>query len=104
MSPTLVNLVHDHGFIVKKYISIGTRLFGEAQSKAMRGYVQSGQYHTIVESRDSNSLALHRPILTEHRSNKQEHSDIASKILVSRFHKLQVHKTMFKNVRTWLAT
>ena len=27
------------------------RPFGEAQSKAMRAYVQSGQYHTIVESR-----------------------------------------------------
>ena len=27
------------------------RLFGEAQSKAMRAYAQSGQYHTIVESR-----------------------------------------------------
>ena len=27
------------------------RTFGEAQSKAMRAYAQSGQYHTIVESR-----------------------------------------------------
>ena len=27
------------------------RPFGEAQSKAMRAYAQSGQYHTIVESR-----------------------------------------------------
>ena len=27
------------------------RPFGEAQSKAMRDYAQSGQYHTIVESR-----------------------------------------------------
>ena len=27
------------------------RSFGEAQSKAMRAYAQSGQYHTIVESR-----------------------------------------------------
>jgi len=26
------------------------RPFGEAQSKAMRAYAQSGQYHTIVES------------------------------------------------------
>ena len=24
--------------------------FGEAQSKAVRAYAQSGQYHTIVES------------------------------------------------------
>ena len=30
---------------------IGMRPFGEAQSKAMRAYAQSGQYHTIVESR-----------------------------------------------------
>ena len=27
------------------------RPFEEAQSKAMRAYAQSGQYHTIVESR-----------------------------------------------------
>ena len=27
------------------------RPFGEAQSKAMKAYAQSGQYHTIVESR-----------------------------------------------------
>ena len=27
------------------------RPFGEAQSKAMRAYAQSGQYHTIMESR-----------------------------------------------------
>ena len=26
------------------------RPFGEVQSKAMRAYAQSGQYHTIVES------------------------------------------------------
>ena len=27
------------------------RRFGEAQTKVMRAYAQSGQYHTIVESR-----------------------------------------------------
>ena len=27
------------------------RPFGEAQNKAMRAYAQSGQYHTIVDSR-----------------------------------------------------
>ena len=32
-------------------ISIGLRPFGEVQSKTMRAYAQSGQYHTIVESR-----------------------------------------------------
>ena len=53
MSPTLANLEDDHRFISKKYISIGMRLFREAQSKATRAYAQSGQYHTIVESRDS---------------------------------------------------
>ena len=42
-SPTSANLGNDNGF--------GTRPFGEAQSKAMRAYAQSGQYHTIVESR-----------------------------------------------------
>ena len=41
----------DHGFIGKEYISIGVRPFGEAKSKAMRAHAQSGQYHTIVESR-----------------------------------------------------
>ena len=30
---------------------MGLRPFGETQSKAMRAYAQSGQYHTIVESR-----------------------------------------------------
>ena len=28
-------------------------LLGEPKSRAMRAYAQSGQYHTIVESRDS---------------------------------------------------
>ena len=51
--PTLTNLGNDDGFISKEYIFIGMRLFGEAQSKAMRAYAQSGQYHTIVESRDA---------------------------------------------------
>ena len=32
-------------------LSIGMKPFGEAQSKVMRTYAQSGQYHTIVESR-----------------------------------------------------
>ena len=52
-SPTLANLGNDHGFISKEYISIGMRPFGETKSKAMRAYAQSGQYHTIVEVRDS---------------------------------------------------
>ena len=34
------------------------RSFGEAQSKAMRTYTQSGQYHTIVESRYSGIRAM----------------------------------------------
>ena len=44
-SPTLVNLENDHGFIIKDYY-----LPLEAESKAMRAYVQSEQYHTIVEN------------------------------------------------------
>ena len=40
--------MNDHGFISKEYISIGMRPFGEAQSKAMRAYAQSGQCRTIV--------------------------------------------------------
>ena len=43
MSPTFANL---------EYISIGMRSFGEAQSKTMRAYAQSGQYHIILEIRD----------------------------------------------------
>ena len=39
--------------LYKKYISIGIRPFGETKSKATRDYYQSGQYHTIVEGRDS---------------------------------------------------
>ena len=46
-SLTSANLVNDHWFINKE----GLRHFGEAQSKAMRAIAQSGQYHTIVESR-----------------------------------------------------
>ena len=42
-SLTSANLGNDHGFISEEY--------GEVQSKAMRAYAQSGQYHTIVESR-----------------------------------------------------
>ena len=50
-SPTSANLGNDHGFINKNTLSIGMKPFGEPQSKAMRAYAQSGQYHTIVESR-----------------------------------------------------
>ena len=49
----MANLGNDHGFISKKYISIGVRPFGEAQNKNMKAYAQGGQYRTIVESRDS---------------------------------------------------
>ena len=50
---TLTNLGNDHEFISKKYISIGMRPFGEAQSKTVIAYAQSRQYHTIVEIRYS---------------------------------------------------
>ena len=40
------------GLEVRNTISIGTRPFGEAQNEAMRAYAQSGQYRTIVKSRD----------------------------------------------------
>ena len=33
----------------KKYISIGMSPFREIKNKVMKAYVQSGQYHTIVE-------------------------------------------------------
>ena len=41
---------------MRNTISIGMRLFGETQSKAMRAYAQSRQYHTIVVSGDSNTI------------------------------------------------
>ena len=50
-SLTLTNLGNDHGFIIKKYFLNGMRPFGGTQSKTTRAYVQSGQYHTIMESR-----------------------------------------------------
>ena len=44
---------------VRNTNSIVTRPFGETQSKAMRTYAQSGQYHTgIVESRVGLRLAI----------------------------------------------
>ena len=47
MSPTLVNLVEDHGFTDEYYLH-WYETFWEAQSKVTRAYAQSGQYHTIV--------------------------------------------------------
>ena len=39
------------------------RHFGEAQSKVMSAYAQSGQYHTIVESLISNNpMTIHLSI------------------------------------------
>ena len=34
------------------------RPFGETKSKVMRAYAQSGQYHTIVEVRDSQPVPV----------------------------------------------
>ena len=50
-SPTSANLENNHGFIIKQYYLYWCEAFEEAQSKAMRVYAQSGQYHIIVESR-----------------------------------------------------
>ena len=44
-SPTSASLGNDHGFIINEYYLhwyVGTRTFGEAQSKVMRTYTQSG--------------------------------------------------------------
>ena len=49
-SPTLANLGNDHRFITKEYYLHWYEVFWEVQSKSMRAYTQSGQYHTIVES------------------------------------------------------
>ena len=53
VSPTLTTLGNDHGFIGKGIHLHWYETFCEAQSKAMKAYAQSGQYHTIVESTDS---------------------------------------------------
>ena len=52
-SPTYANLGNDQEFTSKEYISLGTRPFGKTQNKATRAYTQSGQYRTIMMSRDS---------------------------------------------------
>ena len=48
-SPT-TNLENDHGFIIKEYYLHWYEAFSKS-SKAIRAYAQSGQFHTIVESR-----------------------------------------------------
>ena len=50
MSPTLVNLVEDHGFISEEYYHHWYEAFWGIPKQS---HVQSGQYHAIVESRDS---------------------------------------------------
>ena len=53
-STTSTNQRVDHRLIIsKEYIFIDMRSFGETKSKAKRTYAQSGQYHTILESRES---------------------------------------------------
>ena len=49
-SLTSANLGNDHGFIIKEYYLHWHEAFWEAH-KAIRVYAQSGQYHTIMESR-----------------------------------------------------
>ena len=51
MKVTTVNLGNDHEFIIKEYSLHWFEPFWEAQSKVTRAYAQSGQYHTIMESR-----------------------------------------------------
>ena len=58
-SPTSTNLGNDHGFIIKEYYLHWYETFGEAQSKAMRAYAQSGQYHIIMEIRVHLTERLH---------------------------------------------
>ena len=50
MCPTLVNLVEDHEFISGEYYLVWESLFGVSPTRV---YAQSGQYHTIAESRVS---------------------------------------------------
>ena len=48
-SSTSTNLGNDHG-LIKEYYLHYYEAFWEAQSKTMRAYARSGQYHTIVKS------------------------------------------------------
>ena len=51
-SPTSTNLGNDHEFIIKEYSLYWFEVFwGNPKQSHMRAYAQSGQYHTIVESR-----------------------------------------------------
>ena len=53
-SPTSVNLGNDCGFINKEYFVHSLHwyeAFWKLQNKVTGAYAQSGQYHTIVESR-----------------------------------------------------
>ena len=53
-SPISTNLGNDHGVYNHGILSpLVMRPFEEAQSKVMRAYAKSGQYHIIVEIRDS---------------------------------------------------
>ena len=63
-SPTSTNLGNDHGFIIKEYSLHWREPFWEAQSKAMRIYAQSGQYHTIVEIGSPNIVSEPCPKLS----------------------------------------
>ena len=47
------------------------RLFGESQSKTMRAYAQSGQYHTIVESRVRLTRQTHNCKTYNHRGSTE---------------------------------
>ena len=52
-SPRLANLGNDpNEFISEEHISIQMRSFRKSKNKVTRAYTQSGQYHTIVKTRD----------------------------------------------------
>ena len=55
------------------------RPFGEAQSKAMRAYAQSGQYHTIVESRVRLTFPMCRSNLSNVSEVEEELTELISK-------------------------
>ena len=69
--------------------------FGEVQSKVMRAYAQSGQYHTIVESRVrlSNLVSESCPKLS--RANRLVNPQISNKELQKK--RSQVSSKVVKN-------
>ena len=95
VNPTLANLENDHGFISKGTHLHGYEAFWEAQNKAMRAYVQSGQYYgesrflTVPSPRPSTNPVndeIQRWIATQKKKKKKNRRLIAWYLVVALLH------------------